>query len=192
MHASDTVFDESTPLVVLPAKAARREIDQMVVAAAARGVRSAVLCNTMIYGAGRGLHTESAQIPTLLREARRCGAVHVVGRGLNRWSNAHIDDVATLYRLALETATAGSFYLVENGEASWLEIGEALAARLGLGPVASWRIEEATDILGAAPARYSFGSNSRVQALRARTELGWTPRHASAVRWIREEMALPA
>jgi hypothetical protein len=59
--------------------------------------------------------------------------VHVVGRGLNRWSNVHVDDVAALYRLALEKAPAGSFYFVENGEASWLEIGEALAARIGMG-----------------------------------------------------------
>ncbi len=192
MHASDTVFDESTPLVVLPAKAARHEIDGMVRAAAARGVRSAVLCNTMIYGEGRGLHAESAQIPALLREARRLGAVHVVGAGLNRWSNVHVDDVAVLYRLALEKAPAGSFYFVENGEASWREIGEALAARTGLGPVASWSLEEAGAVFGAAAARYSFGSNSRVRAVLARTELGWAPQHASVIRWIREEMALPA
>jgi nucleoside-diphosphate-sugar epimerase len=192
MHASDQVFDEATPLVVPPAKAARHEIDCMVLAAAARGVRSAVLCNTMIYGEGRGLHAESAQIPTLLREALKRGAVHVVGRGLNRWSNVHIHDVTALYRLALEKAPAGSFYFVENGEASWLEIGQALAVRIGMGPVASWSLEEATAILGATPARYSFGSNSRVRAVRARSELGWAPTHTSAVQWIREEMTLPA
>jgi nucleoside-diphosphate-sugar epimerase len=192
MHASQQVFDEQTPFVVPPAKAARHEIDCRVLDAAARGVRSAVLCNTMIYGEGRGLHAQSAQIPTLLREARRCGAVHVVGRGLNRWSNVHIDDVTALYGLALEKAPAGSFYFVENGEASWLEIGQALSARLGMGPVASWSLEQATAIFGAASARYSFGSNSRVRAVRARSELAWRPQHMSAVSWIREEMALPA
>jgi len=192
LQASDKIYDEATPFVVLPAKAARHEIDRTVLAAASRGVRSAVLCNTMIYGTGRGLHAESAQIPTLLREARRLGAVHVVGRGLNRWSNVHIDDVATLYRLALEQAPAGAFYFVENGEASWLEIGVALAERLGMGPVASWSIEQASQIFGATSARYSYGSNSRVRALRARSELGWAPRHDSATQWIREEMALTA
>lgn len=192
MRASDTVYDEATPLVVPAARAERHDIDHSVVAAAARGVRSVVLCNSMIYGEGRGIQADSAQIPTLIREARRCGAVHVVGRGLNRWSNVHVDDVAALYRLALEGAPAGAFYFVENGEAAWREIGEALADRLALGPVASWSIEEASKILGAAAARYSYGSNSRVRALRARAELGWAPRHASVTQWIREEMALPA
>lgn len=36
----------------------------------------------------------------LLHHAGQHGAVRVVGRGLNRWSNVHIDDVALLYALA--------------------------------------------------------------------------------------------
>jgi nucleoside-diphosphate-sugar epimerase len=192
MYASDRIFDESMPLTVLPAKLPRERIDSLVIAAAARGVRSAVLCNSMIYGTGCGLHAESAQIPTLVREARRSGAVHLVGPGLNRWSNVHIADVAALYRLALDRAPAGSFYFVENGEASWREIGEALAARLGMGAVAAWSVDEASRILGSAHARYSFGSNSRVRAVRARRELEWAPQHDSVTRWIAEDMPLPA
>ena len=83
------------------------------------------------------------------------------------------------------------FYFVENGEASWREIGEALAARLGMGPVASWTMDEASRLLGETQARWSFGSNRRVRAVRARAELGWMPGHASVTRWIAEEMALP-
>ncbi len=49
-------------------------------------------------------------------------------------------------------------------------------------------VEEATREWGEGHARYSFGSNSRVCALRARRELGWAPRHPSVPDWIEREM----
>lgn len=187
---SEQVFSEDTPLLVEPGKQARYAIDLLILAAAADGVRSIVLCNTMIYGSGRGVHAHSVQIPPLVQQAQRSGVVRVVGRGINRWSNVHIDDVAALYQLALERAPAGAFYFVENGEASFAEIGAAIATRLGLGPVQSWSVAEAALEWGQGHARYSFGSNSRVRALRARRELGWQPRHASLTQWITQEMPL--
>jgi len=116
--------------------------------------------------------------------------VRVVGKGVNRWSNVHIEDVVELYLRALERAPAGSFYFVENGEASYAEIGTAIAHRLGLGPVQSWSVEEASQEWGEGHARYSFGSNSRVRAVRAREELGWAPKHASVTEWIEHDMPL--
>ena len=187
---SPHVFDETTPFIVEPLKQARHAIDTLVLAAANDGVRSAVLCNTMIYGGGTGLHVRSVQIPQLVAQARKSGVVRIVGRGVNRWSNVHIDDAVALYSLALRQAPAGAFYFVENGEASHAEIGTAIAKRLGLGPVQSWTVEEATREWGEGAARYSFGSNSRVRALRARRELDWSPRHASVTDWIEHEMPL--
>jgi nucleoside-diphosphate-sugar epimerase len=184
------VFDETTPFIVEPRKQARHAIDAMILAAAHDGVRSAVLCNTMIYGTGTGLHPHSVQIPQLVAQARKSGVVRIVGRGVNRWSNVHIDDVAELYGLALGQAPAGAFYFVENGEASYAEIGAAIAKRLGLGPVQAWTVEEASSEWSEGHARYSLGSNSRVRALRARRELAWSPRHASVTDWIEHEMPL--
>ena len=54
--ASDRIHDEDTPIEPLPDKAARAAIDRLVVDAAGRGVRSIVLCNSLIYGTGPGLH----------------------------------------------------------------------------------------------------------------------------------------
>ncbi|SEM25771.1 Nucleoside-diphosphate-sugar epimerase [Pseudoxanthomonas sp. GM95] len=187
---SPHIFDEDTPFIVEDKKQARHALDNAILAASAHGVRSIVLCNTMIYGAGRGLHRDSVQIPPLVKQAQKTGVVHVVGQGINRWSNVHIDDVADLYALALKDAPAGAFYFVENGEASYAEIGQAIATRLGLGPVRSWTVEEASAVWGEGHARYSFGSNSRVRAKRARAELGWNPQHASVTRWIETEMPL--
>lgn len=187
---SPNIFDEDTPLIVEAGKQARHALDNAILAAKDSGVRGIVLCNTMIYGTGRGLHRDSVQIPPLVKEAQKSGVVHVVGQGINRWSNVHIDDVAELYALALKDAPGGAFYFVENGEASYAEIGQAIANRLGQGPVQSWTVEEASAVWGEGHARYSFGSNSRVRAKRARTELGWKPRHDSVTRWIETQMPL--
>jgi len=185
---SDKVFDEDTPFIVEPDKQARHAVDNRVLAA--EGMRGIVLCNTMIYGTGTGLSPDSVQIPPLVKQARKSGVVRIVGKGVNRWSNVHIDDVVALYLLALERAPAGAFYFVENGEASYAEIGAAIAQRLGLGPVQSWSVEEASREWGEGHARYSFGSNSRVRGKRARRELDWKPRHDSVTAWIRDEMPL--
>ncbi|MDB5856412.1 MAG: NAD(P)-binding protein [Ramlibacter sp.] len=187
---SEAIFDEDTPFTVAPMKQARRNLDLEVLAAASRGVRGIVICPSLVYGVGRGLNPSSIQIPFLVDQARQHGAVRIVGTGVNRWSNVHIDDLADLYLLALERAPAGALYFAENGEASFAEIGAAIAARLRFGPVESVPAATAAEAWGAARAYYTFGSNSRVRAKRARRELGWTPHQASAVEWILNEMKL--
>ncbi len=186
--ASDRIYDEGTPLEPLPGKAARVAIDRLIVDAAGRGVRSVVLCNTLIYGTTKGLAAESVQIPTLVTQARQTGIVRHVGRGLNIWSNVHVDDVAELYALALDRAPAGAFYFVENGEASFAQATAAISRRLGLGAPQDWPIDDAIAELGFGKAVYSLGSNSRVRGKRARSELGWAPKHASLTGWIESEM----
>lgn len=185
---SDKIYDETTPLIVSAGKQERYDLDCRLLAA--EGVRSVVICNTLIYGTGRGLHPDSVQIPALADQARASGVVRIVGRGLNRWSTVHIDDVCTLYRLALEKAPAGALYFAENGEASFAEIGAAVARRLGIAKIEGLSEEDAIALWGLGRARYSLGSNSRIRAVRARAELGWQPQHASVIAWIEQEMAI--
>jgi nucleoside-diphosphate-sugar epimerase len=185
---SEQIFDEATALVVNTAKQPRREVDLQVLGAATRGVRSAVICPSLIYGAGKGLNPHSVQVPFLAANARERGMVQIVGSGLNVWSNVHIDDVADLYLLALTKAPAGAFYFAENGEASFGDIGAAIAKRLGLPGVESLPPEVAAQRWGEPKAYFSLGSNSRVRSVRARSELGWAPRHASVIDWILGEM----
>lgn len=187
---SDTVFDETTSYIVAPEKAKRAALDKFILDAAQRGVRSVILCNTMIYGTGLGVNKDSVQIPPLAAQARKSGIARHVGKGLNVWSNVHIEDVADLYVLALEKAPAGSFYFVENGEASYAEIVAAIAKRLGLGAPQAWPVDDAIAEWGFGHAVYSFGSNSRVNAAKARKELGWQPKHASVTDWIANEMKI--
>lgn len=187
---TEQVFDEETPLIVNPAKQPRRDIDLRVLDAAAFGVRSVVICPSLIYGVGRGLNPHSVQIPRLVANARECGMVQIVGAGLNVWSNVHIDDVVDLYLLALAKAPAGAFYFAENGVASFGDIGEAIARRLGLPGVESLPPALAAERWGEPTAYFSLGSNSRVRSVRARRELSWTPRYVSVIDWIRDGMPI--
>src|ERR1051326_2251182 len=172
----DRIFDEAAPVEPLPDKAARVAIDRLVLAAS--GIRSVVLCNTMIYGHAMGPPAQSVQIPALVRQAKASGVARYIGRGLNRWSNVHIADVAALYVLALAKAPAGTFMYVQSGEESLGEIVRAIAARLGLGAAQSWSAEEAIAAWGRNAAVFSLGSNSRVRG-RAAADLGWAPTHRS-------------
>ncbi|RYG58251.1 MAG: NAD-dependent epimerase/dehydratase family protein [Alphaproteobacteria bacterium] len=185
---SDTVYDEDTPFVVAPDKQARHELDRSVLAAAGQGIRSVVICPSLIYGVGRGINQSSVQIPFLARNAREQGVVQLVGEGRNVWSNVHIDDVADLYLRAVTSAPAGAFYFAESGEASFNDIGAALAQRLGLSRVEALDPDVAAERWGRAKALFSLGSNSRVRAKRARRELGWNPLHSSVIDWILTEM----
>ena len=184
---SERIFDETTPIAPLPERAARVAIDRLVLAAC--GIRSVVLCNAMIYGDALGPPAQSVQIPALVRQAKTSGVVRYVGRGLNRWSNVHIADVAALYGLALAKAPAGTFMYVESGEESLAEIADAIAGRLHLGPAQSWSAEEAIAAWGRNLAVLSLGSNSRVRG-RTATELGWSPARRSVTDWIAKEMVI--
>ena len=182
---SDKIFYEDTPITPVADKAARVAIDRLVLAAP--GIRAVVLCNSMIYGNAIGPPAQSVQVPALVRQARASGIVRYIGRGLNRWSNVHIADVAALYVLALARAPAGSFMYVDGGEESLRAIAEAVAARLGFGPAQPWTAEEAIGFFGRNSAVYSLGSNSRVRG-KAAAALGWSPTRRSITQWIAEEL----
>jgi len=169
-------------------KAARVAIDRRVLEAAQQNIRSAVLCNTLIYGHGAVAGSASVQLPRLVRQAQKSGVVRHVGSGGNTWSNVHIDDVAELYRLALEKSPAGTFYFVESGEASFREMSAAIARAMKLGEPQDWPLEEAQKEWGYEMASYGLGSNSRVRGERARKLLDWQPKRTSVIDWIEHDM----
>ena len=183
---SDRIFDEATLLTPVPEKIARVAIDQLV--RFAPGIRSIVICNSMIYGQTLGPPAQSVQIPALTRQAKVSGVARFIGRGLNRWSNVHIADVAALYVLALAKASARAFMYVESGEEALGEIANAIAAKLGLGAAQSWSADEAIAAWGRNMVMFSLGSNSRVRG-KAAAALGWSTAHRSITRWIAEELS---
>ena len=182
---SERIYYEATPVEPLAERAARVAIDRLVLTAP--DIRSIVLCNAMVYGHALGPPAESVQIPALVRQAKASGVVRYVGRGLNRWSNVHIADVAAIYVLALTKAPAGTFFYIESGEEALGELASAIAARLDLGAAQPWSAEEAIAAWGRNLAVLSLGSNSRVRG-RAAIELGWSPTRRSVTHWIANEI----
>jgi len=181
----EKAFDEDTPFMPTPQRAPRVEIDNMVRSAVGDGVRSIIIAPSLIYGAGHGLNSHSIQVPWLIKVAKKFGVAKHIGPGENRWANVHIDDLMALYVLAIERAPAGAFYYAENGENSMREVCEAISRMLGQGGrTQSMTVEEAATEWGEGPANDTMGSNSRVRAKRARTELKWQPKAQSLIEEI--------
>jgi nucleoside-diphosphate-sugar epimerase len=172
---SDVVFDEDTPITPSPARAPRVALNKFILSYRDRGCRPVIICPSLIYGLGHGAGPDSVQVPLLIKLARKRGDAAHAGPGENIWSNVHIDDLVTLYALAIEKAPAGSFYFAENGENSMREVCEAINRMMGLqGPPTAMSMAEAASEWGEGTAEDTRASNSRVRAKRAR-QLGWKP-----------------
>lgn len=178
----DDVFDEATPLKPSGGRAARVALNDRILSFQSRGVRSVIICPSLIYGVGTGPAKHSIQVPWLIELAVKGGVAKHYGPGENIWSNVHIDDLVDLYRLAIDAAPAGAFYFAENGENSMKDICEAINHKLGIdGGTVAMSFDEAAHEWGENGAQNTMGSNSRVRAVRARKELGWRPHRRSLI-----------
>ena len=150
---TDGVADEDAPQNP-PAIVAWRDANERAVLE--RGGR--LIMPGLVYGHDAGL------IPAFFGDGR------VIGDGANHWPLVHVEDIADLYVRALD-APAGARYLgVEDGEPTQREAVEAL-----IGPVASSITAASLGPIGEA-----FALDQRFTSERARTELGWAPRHRLA------------
>lgn len=178
----DAIFDEDTPLTPSSGRAARVALNEYILSFKAKGVRSVIICPSLIYGIGHGPAKHSIQVPWLIALAKKGGVARHYGPGENIWSNVHIDDLVDLYILALASAPAGAFYYAENGENSMKQVCEAINRKLGVNAdTVPMSLDEASREWGEGAARNTMGSNSRVRALRARAELGWRPSRPSLI-----------
>jgi nucleoside-diphosphate-sugar epimerase len=190
--STNAIYSEDTPLLVDARKQARRDIDLVVLNASKQNIHSSVIIPSLVYGDGAGINKQSIQIPFLVSNAIEQKAVQLVGPGHNVWSNVHIEDLATLYGLVLNALSldsgSGSFYFAENGEASFIEIAQAISQRLNITTIEHLPAALAAEKWGVAKALFSLGSNSRVRAVHARAKLDWEPKHNSLTNWILQDM----
>jgi nucleoside-diphosphate-sugar epimerase len=95
-----------------------------------------------------------------------------VGRGLNAYTSAHVDDLAKLFSQALERGRAGALYHCAGSEATFRAMAEVVAKALGIG-TRSVTVEEAQGIWDKFSGTTVFSSSSRIRSIVARAELGW-------------------
>ncbi|MFF0341708.1 NAD-dependent epimerase/dehydratase family protein [Kribbella sp. NPDC004875] len=107
----------------------RSETARHVLSLADRDIRSSIVrLPPATHGAGDNGFTAAA-----VAAARAAGASAYAGDGANRWPAVHRDDAATLFRLAAESAPAGSvLHAVGEEGVPIREVAEAIAAGLGL------------------------------------------------------------
>jgi nucleoside-diphosphate-sugar epimerase len=142
---------------------------------AGRGVR------TSIVRPGASVHGEGDHgfLPVLIDVARTKGVSAYIGDGANRWPAVHRLDAAPIYRLALESAPAGSvFHAVAEEGIPTRAIAEVIGRQLDV-PVVSLSPEEAGEHFGWMAA--FFGLDAPASSALTRARLGWNPVHLGLV-----------
>jgi nucleoside-diphosphate-sugar epimerase len=149
--------------------APRLDVENLVRAATARGVRGICIRPPLIWGNGGARY-----IADMYHSVQATGAVCYVGRGLNLYSNVHVEDLADIYARALERGVGGALYHAVSGEVNNRTMAEAIARHLGV-PTRSVTVEEAIGIWDKFTGPIVFSACSRTRSPRTRAELGWTP-----------------
>ena len=102
---------------------------QLTLSFAGRGVRSSIVrLPPTCHGDG-----DNGFIPAAIGFAREKGAAAYVGDGANRWPAVHRDDAARLFRLALESAPAGSaLHAIGDDGVPIREVAAVFSSQLGV------------------------------------------------------------
>ncbi|MEU9156732.1 SDR family oxidoreductase [Streptomyces sp. NPDC048417] len=158
----------------------RGACDVAALALAERGVRSSVVrLAPTVHGRGdRGF------VPQLIGIARRTGVAAYVGEGTNRWPAVHRLDAAHLYRLALESAPAGTALHGSADEGvPFKDIAAAIAQGLGV-PLKSIPPTEAEAHFGWLGMVATI--DNATSSERTRELLGWRPEQAGLLADLEE------
>jgi nucleoside-diphosphate-sugar epimerase len=176
----EQTFAEDDDFVPRRQIAPRLEVEKMV--RAATGMRAMCVRPPIVWGNG-GCRV----ISDMYHSGRKTGGVCYVGRGLNCYSNVHVEDLADLYVLALQKGVHGALYHAVSGELNYRSMAEAIGRAMQL-PTRSITVAEAIEVWDRFSGPIVFSSCSRTISPRARRELGWTPKRFD----IFDELANPA
>ena len=162
---------ETDPLSTDGPVGVRNESVNALLELASRGVRaSAVRMPRTVHDQGRG-----GFAGILVDTARSSGVVGYPGDGTQRWPAVHARDAAVLFRIALESAEAGTQWhaVADEGDAV-RDIAAVIGRRLGL-PVE--RVPEETF----GPFGPIFAIDQPASSASTRETLGWRPTHPSVL-----------
>ncbi len=151
-----------------------------------RGVRASAIRLPQVHG-GEG---KAGFVGYLYEVAKAKGVSAYVGDGSNRWPSAHRDDVAVLYRLALEKGRAGAPYHAVAEEGVPVRPIAELFGKVLKVPVKSITQDEAF-------AHYGFlamfaGLDMPASSAKTQAELGWKPKQIGLMEDIGQPGYWPA
>jgi nucleoside-diphosphate-sugar epimerase len=152
------------------------ESENATVTLAQRGVRSSVIRLAPVVHST--LDTQGFT-PALIGIARDRGVAAYIGDGANRWPAVHTLDAARLFRLAAESAPAGSRLhgAAEDG-VPFRAFAEAIGRHLGV-PAVSIAAEDAAGQFGFLG--MFAGADNPVTSTLTRQRLAWEPTHVGLI-----------
>ncbi|MCX4091754.1 SDR family oxidoreductase [Nocardia sp. alder85J] len=169
---------ERDELVAAGPIAARITNMRAALATAATGVRS---CLVMLPRSVHGRGDRHGFVPQLIAAARAKGASGYLGDGASRWPAVHVRDAASLYRLAVEQAPAGTvLHAVGDEGVPVRAIAEAIGRHLNV-PAES---RPATEFPGMFA--HLLGTDMPASSALTRELLNWKPTHPGLLEDIDE------
>jgi nucleoside-diphosphate-sugar epimerase len=159
--------------------------EQTAFAAIPNGVRAmSMRLPPSVHGAG-----DHGFVPMLINLAREKGVAAYVGDGSNRWPAVHRIDAARLYRLALESGTAGTcLHAIGDEGVAIRDIAQVIGKQLGL-PAQSITPEQATGHFGWMAAFIQFDCPAASEI--TRQQFGWKPTQAGLMAELDSEIYFP-
>lgn len=123
---SEKQYAENDIITPIVQQAARVHIENDVLAACKKGIKANVIRPPMLHGRGGSQH-----LSVLVNYAKERQTLRYIGAGENRWSNLHIDDLASLYVCAMKFDGAGHILHGTASEVSMIDLMQSLANRFG-------------------------------------------------------------
>ncbi|MFE3189542.1 SDR family oxidoreductase [Nocardia sp. NPDC059240] len=164
---------EHDELIATGPIAARITNMQAALAASDKGIRS---CLVMLPRSVHGQGERHGFVPQLIARARATGVSGYLGDGTNRWPAVHVEDAASLYRLAVEHAPAGAvLHAVADEGIPTRNIAEAIGRHLHI-PTRSLPATEYEGIL-----LPLLSTDMPASSTFTRKLLGWSPTHPGLI-----------
>ena len=171
------LVDETAPLDTDSLFAARAEMEIRTLQMVERGIKASVLrLPPFVYG-----HGGSGFVPWLLQIARDNSASCYIEPGSLMQSTVHVDDLADLYVLALQNASAGAVYNATlEYNIKTRDLAQAIGDNTGQ-PLKPLAPDQAMSVLGPILTAV-LSKNVNASGEKAKRELGW--RKTSSVTFL--------